>query len=218
MTASDTVILLHGLGRMASSMRPMERALRRAGYRTRNVDYPSTCHPADRLAEEIVGAEVDAATQDGAERIHFVTHSMGGILARAYTAAHPLPAGSRAVMLAPPHGGSELADVFRDVWPFRRFCGPAFDQMGVGPESLPQSLGPPGIETGVIAGDRNLFPFLGPHFEGPTDGIVAVWSTRATDVDDHIVVPSGHTYIMRSRTVIRQTLHFLKHGAFARTS
>lgn len=210
----DTVLLFHGLGRLATSMRPMARALQREGYAVRNVGYPSRTQPVAHLAREAVARAVEAAQEAGAERIHFVTHSMGGVLVRAYAEAAELPDGARAVMLAPPHGGSELADRFRDTALFRRICGPAFLDMGTGPEGACQSLGALALEAGIIAGDRNVFPFFGRHFEGPTDGIVAVWSTKASGFADHLVVPHGHTFLMRSPDVIRQTLHFLRHGRF----
>ncbi len=210
----DTVLLFHGLGRMATSMRPMARALRRTGYAVRNVGYPSTRHPVARLARDVVAKAVDEARRDGTGRIHFVTHSMGGVLVRAYAEAGEVPEGARAVMLAPPHGGSELADRFRDTPLFRRVCGPALLELGTGPDSVCRSLGTLPPETGVIAGDRNPFPFFARHFGGPADGIVAVWSTKAAGFADHLVVPHGHTFLMRAPDVIRQTLHFLRLGRF----
>ena len=90
-TEHETVILLHGLGRTALSMRRMGSALRRAGYATVNVNYASRCQSVDALAEEVVGTHVEAAQREGAERCHFVTHSLGGILVRHYAEQHSLP-------------------------------------------------------------------------------------------------------------------------------
>jgi hypothetical protein len=139
---------------------------------------------------------------------------MGGILVRAYAERHGVPEGSRAVMLAPPHGGSELADHFRDIRPIRWWCGPALREMGTNPDSVPRTLGPLQLETGIIAGTRNFFPPFASRFDGPSDGIVALWSTRIEGVADHLIVPRGHTFIMRAPDVIDQTLHFLRHGRF----
>lgn len=210
----ETVLLFHGLGRSALSMRRLAGALRRAGYRTVNVDYRSRAAPIAHLADDIVGAHVARALGDGAEQLHFVTHSLGGILVRHWAARHALPAGSRAVMLAPPHGGSEAADRLRHVRPVRWWCGPTLDELGTGAESVPGGLGPLAIETGVIAGDRNYFPLFGRLYDGASDGLVAVERARVAGMADFVVVPRGHTFIMQAPETARQTLHFLRHGRF----
>jgi hypothetical protein len=195
-------------------MRRLAGVLRRAGYGVVNVGYPSRRAPVGRLADEAVGAHVAAALRAEPERLHFVTHSLGGILVRHWAGRHPLPAGSRAVMLAPPHGGSEAADRLRHVPPLRWWCGPAMDELGTGAESVPARLGPITLETGVIAGSRNYLPFFERFYDGDSDGIVAVERARVAGMADFVVVPRGHTFIMRAPETARQTLHFLRHGRF----
>ena len=211
----QTVLLFHGLGRTALSMRRLAGALRRAGYRAVNVDYASRSAPIARLADEVVGRHVERALQEAPERLHFVTHSLGGILVRHWAERHPVPEGARAVMIAPPHGGSEAADLFRTVAPMCWWCGPALQELGTDPESVPAQLGPLPLHTGVIAGAANRFPFVGRLFDGDTDGLVAVARARAEGMADFVVVPRGHTFIMRAPETVRQTLHFLRHGQFA---
>ena len=210
----EPVLLLHGLGRLAASMRPLARALRRAGFRPVNVDYPSRRAPIDRLADDIVGAHAEAVLAEGAARVHFVTHSLGGVLVRHWAARHPLPEGSRAVMIAPPHAGSEVADWVSRLAPARWWCGPVLSQLVTGEGGIPGALGPVGLETGVIAGDRSHYPFYGRLFEGAHDGLVAVERAKVEGMADFAVVPRGHTFIMRAPEVIAQTLHFLQYGRF----
>ncbi len=76
------VILLHGLLRSTSSMEKMEKALLDSGYLVRNTAYPSTEKPVDQLASEAIPAAVESCSENGDRPIHFVTHSMGGILIR----------------------------------------------------------------------------------------------------------------------------------------
>ncbi len=211
--APSTVILLHGLGRTARSMRPLARRLEDEGFRTVNRGYPSTCHPIAELAERHVRPLVERAREESGA-VHFVTHSLGGILVRAYAARHGLPAGSRAVMLAPPNRGSAAADLVRDRWPFRWWCGPALRELGLGPESVPLALPPAGFEAGVIAGSRVIFPWFNRAHGGPNDGTVAVERARLDGMADFLVLPLGHTFPMRSAAVARHTLHFLRHGRF----
>ena len=209
----DSVILLHGLGRGPWAMELLERRLSDAGYRVHNLGYP---HRADSI-EEIVAAVhsryLECCYQDGG-RIHFVTHSLGGLVIRAYLAEHPPAELGRAVMLAPPNGGSEIADRFRGSWLFRTLLGPMAPQLGTGPEDLPARLPVPNCDVGVIAGDRWINP-LGPFvLPPPHDGTVAVSRTHLAGMKDHLVVPHTHTFIMNSTRVAREIIHFLRHGVF----
>ena len=201
-------------------MRPMARALDRAGYATRIVAYPSTRHDVARLVEAFVAPEVDRLLDGGAERVHFVTHSLGGILVRAFAAqrlddGRPMPDGSRAVFLAPPHGGSEAADTLHTVRPARAILGPALREMTTGDAGVPRTLGPVrGIEAGVIVGTRRLVPF-GRLFSGDNDGLVSVESALApAGIADSVSVARTHALIMRAPEVIRLTLGFLAEGRF----
>ena len=71
-------------------------------------------------------------------------------------------------------------------------------------------------ETGVIAGDVSSDPWFARLFRGPNDGKVSVQSARLEEMQDFMVVRSGHTLIMRSSTTIDQVMAFLKHGRFNR--
>lgn len=210
----ETVIVLHGLGRTSVSMAWIDRALRKAGYTTINKSYAFRKGPIAQLADEIIGSRISDALSAGAEKVHFVTHSLGGILLRQYDEHNEIPEGSRAVMIAPPNQGSELVDFFRELPPLHWFCGPAFGELGVDDSSTPNQLGPIGLETGVIAGDKNLFPGFARHFDGPSDGIVAVERTKVAGMNDWTIVPHGHTFIMNAPDTIRQTLCFLRDGKF----
>jgi hypothetical protein len=199
----------------------MARALRSAGFEPHVVDYPSRKHAIARLVDRVVVPRVDALLAEGAPRVHFVTHSLGGVLVRAFAAdraddGRPLPAGSRAVMLAPPHAGSEVADALQDRQPFQSVLGPSLGELGTDEGTGPNVMGPVrGVETGVIAGTRALVPF-GRLFTGPHDGLVSVASAHAPDgISDRVVVPKTHALLMMSPTVIRLTVRFLWTGQFA---
>ena len=211
---AEHVALLHGLGRSARAMRPLEGPLSDGGYHVHNLDYPST----EQAPEELVAylaEEVDRCCAD-AQRLHFVTHSMGGILLRAYAAEHPNPALGRVVMLAPPNRGSEYVDVAGDWALFEIFLGPTAQQLGTDPESLPNRLPAPDFELGVIAGTGGINLIGDMMIDGENDGTVSVESTRIPGMRDFIIVDASHTFIMRDDDVARQTLAFLRSGAFER--
>jgi len=208
------VILLHGLARSAASMAKTAGALDAAGFRACNLSYPSTSHPLSDLAENFVLPRILACRGYEPKPLNFVTHSMGGIVVRYLAASHPeLPFG-RVVMLSPPNRGSEVVDRLGDFGLFHWINGPAGLEMGTGPESLPNRLGPPPFELGIITGDRSINPLLSLLIPGPNDGKVAVARARLEGMRDFLVIHATHPLIMRNRRAIAQTIHFLYHGSF----
>lgn len=220
MTAPDPhegVILLHGLARTRRSMRPMAVFLDQGGYLVVNVGYPSCRYPIETLAQSVIPPAIAALRRQQAKIIHFVTHSMGAILLRAFLACEPLPELGRVVMLCPPNQGSELVDYFgRFAW-FRILFGPAGRQLGTGPDQLPACLGPATFPAGIITGDRPA-PGFGRFFPGPSDGRVSVARTRLIGMHDFLVLPHGHCLIMRQREVQEQVAEFLANGRFNRAA
>ncbi|QUJ70070.1 alpha/beta fold hydrolase (plasmid) [Photobacterium sp. GJ3] len=211
-TSPGCVILLHGLARTAHSMDRLADALSDADYQTVNVDYPSTQHPIETLAATVIP---DALSQcDHTQPVHFVTHSMGGILVRQYLSQHDLNNLGRVVMLAPPNQGSEVVDSFHDLALFQWIYGPAGQQLGTERTSVPKQLGPVHFDLGVIAGNRSLDFLTSWPLPEPHDGKVSVPSTRVEGMRAHLVMPATHTFIMRDETVIAQVIYFLQHGRF----
>jgi pimeloyl-ACP methyl ester carboxylesterase len=211
--AGESVVLLHGLGRSRRAMLALQAALRSSGYTVWNRGYPSTRAPVEQLAP-VVGAAVAECRKSAPQRIHFVTHSMGGILLRAYLQDHEVAEAGRVVMLGPPNHGSEIVDAYRDRWWFRWWNGPAGQQLGTARDSLPNRLAPLKLEVGVIAGKRSGDPWFGGLFRGEHDGKVSVASASLPEMKALLVVDAGHTFMMNSPEVIRQVKAFLKDGVF----
>lgn len=214
MRRDEHVVILHGLGRTRSSMAKVEKALQRAGFDAHNVGYPSTRYDIDALTRLYVETAVDDCKRRGARCIHFVTHSLGGILVRNYLQDHGLSEDTRIVMLAPPNQGSELAEWLRQFRLYRWLLGPAGQQLGIGKGSVPLAMIPVAAQIGVIAGDDNAlspFSFL---FDSDNDGKVAVKRTKLPEMKDFRVVHHGHTFLMNDADVIGQILFFLEYGCF----
>lgn len=212
----EYVILLHGLCRSGRSMIPMGQALSKAGYKVVNMDYPSRSASIQMLSEDAVGRAVADCQMNGAVKINFVTHSLGGILVRSYLARHTIPNLGRVVMLGPPNQGSEVVDKLGSWWLFKKLNGPAGNELGTDKSSTPNLLGPANFCVGVIAGDRSINWINSLLIPGSDDGKVSVERTKLAGMTDDLVIHAAHPFLMRHRTVIRQTVCFLRTGRFER--
>jgi len=210
----DCVVLLHGLGRSANSMNRIEEAMVAKNFDVANINYPSRKNTIEHLAPEAVGRGVEACKKQEAATIHFVTHSMGGILVRQFMANNQVPELGHVVMIAPPNQGSEIVDNWRNVPGYVAISGPAGLQLGTDDASVPKTLGPVKFSVGVIAGNRTYNLIFSMSLPNPDDGRVSVAKTKVEGMSDFIEMPHTHSFIMRSDDVIRQALHFLEFGEF----
>jgi len=207
-----TVVLLHGLLRGWRAMQPLCRVLSSGGFSTLNVPYPSNRLPIPELAARI-RIEVEKITTPG-QPVHFVTHSLGGILIRTLLADHVPWTPGRIVMLAPPNNGSEIVD-WSIGHPWLQFLlGPAGRSLGVGgfPSTLPRL--PEGVEAAVIMGNRSGMPFFKKLLEAQNDGIVSTSRGSIPGLRGFAVVEADHTFIHIHPETIRLCVAFLKNGSF----
>ncbi len=212
--ANGCVILLHGLGRLRQSMRRLAQHLNNLGYTTMNLAYPSTTASIETIAEMYLARAVENCKAGGARKIHFVGHSLGGLIVRQYLQQNAVPAGSRLVMLSPPNQGSEVVDLLLHVPLYRWLTGPAGQELGTGSGAMVYRLKPVEIEVGVIAGSRSMNLLFSAFIDGADDGRISVKDTMLPEMRDFIIVPSTHTSIVRDPPVMRQVAHFLTHGRF----
>lgn len=196
----DYVVLLHGFWRTAKSMRKIEKVLTKKGYSVINVDYPSRREKIENLSNNYLKKCIEKQCTDKYKKIHFVTHSMGGIIVRYFLSKHKLTNIGKVIMIAPPNKGSKLADYLSTFSMLSTILGPALKQLRTAKNSLPNKIAPPEYPVGIIAGKY--------------DEKVHVESAKLKNMRDFILVPSTHTYIMDSDRVIKAVQRFLEEGKF----
>ena len=213
-TRTESVILLHGLIRSDRSMAKLERALVERGYRVANVSYASTHGKIETLAQQAIAPALQ--NLEDADQVHFVTHSLGGILVRQYLQHHRITKLGRVVMLGPPNRGSEVVDKLRDFPGFKFINGEAGLELGTGATSVPNRLNAANFDLGIIAGTRSINLFLSAMIPGVDDGKVSVENTKLEGMNDHLEMEVTHPFMMRNNKVIEQVIHYLQHGRFDR--
>jgi len=209
---ADCVILLHGLTRSADSMKKMEVRLIAAGYHTVNLDYPSTKFNIEQLTEKTIEPAIKKCPKG--QKVHFVTHSLGGILIRNYLNKKAIKKLHRVVMLGPPNQGSEVVDKLKNIPGFYFINGEAGLQLGTDSKSIPMQLGEANFELGIIAGNWSINFILSTLIPGNDDGKVSVERSKLKGMSDHIIMPVTHPFMMKNEKVISQVITFLESGQF----
>jgi triacylglycerol lipase len=215
---NECVVLLHGLNRTSWSMKGLEIYLRRRGYEVINAKYPTAGLSVEQISDRYLAPLLRDKIPASSLKVHFVTHSQGGIVLRQYLSNHTLANLGRVVMLAPPNHGSEIIDRLKAIPGLRRLLGPGALELGTASRDLPQRLGPIRFECGVIAGDRSLNPLFSALLPGPNDGKVTVASAKADNLQDFLVLHSTHTWLMWRGRTLRQVDCFLGTGHFEHTA
>lgn len=197
-------------------MSRMQEALTKAGYHTVNLNYPSTKKNIELIVGEDLPPVLAQCDQFNPTAIHFVAHSLGGIVVRmAIRDSRPVNLG-RVVMLSPPNRGSVAADKLKDWWLYAWLNGPAGQQLSTSADSVPNQLGGVDYPVGVITGDRHAFfdAWLSLLIPGIDDGKVSIERTKVDGMSDFLVVHESHPFIMNSDYVMAETVYFLSHGVF----
>lgn len=197
------VILLHGLGRSNTSMRILAWQLERAGYDPLLIDYPSKDSPINILVDH-----AEKALPEGTDKLDFVGHSLGGILAKRLAKRLPESRRGRIVQLGSPNFGSEIAERVNSIG---EIMGPALVELE--PNSGEDD---DGLDIGAIAGTAALPAYgLITGIKGENDGKVSVDSAWGHAlIKKRVAFPVTHSLMTVDKRVIAATIYFLKNGVF----
>ena len=200
------IILVHGLWFGPWSMSGLARKLQAEGFNVRRFGYPTTAGQLDRHSRQLL----DFARQTTADHLHFVGHSLGGlVILHMLNQDNDLPPG-RAVLVGSPLAGSGTARRSRLVWGGEKLLCEVRADLQRGYGHIPVNR-----EIGMISGTKpiGLGLLLG-GTDKPGDGTVAVDETRTPGLKDHLLLPVSHTSMLYSPEVAKQAAHFLRTGSF----
>jgi triacylglycerol lipase len=209
---SETVVCIHGLGRTAWSMWRPAFAAWLEGYRILPFSYRSrsaTC--ADHAAKLAVFIHENGIRKD--DTVHFITHSLGGLVLAEYLNRKDAVKSGRIVMIAPPHGGSPIIDEGMK-WPgFKEIIGPVTSSLTT--KNVESIATVHHNDIAVIAGNKGQWPWSQLFIGEPNDGKVSVASTKAIQSKEHITLPYNHTEIIFRSDVMERALRFIKTGSMS---
>ncbi|MCL6414067.1 alpha/beta hydrolase [Aestuariirhabdus sp. Z084] len=212
--AKECVVLLHGLARSSTSMEALEERLTSTNYDVVNVDYPSREMPIEQLSTLAIEQALSSCQMQQAFPVHFVTHSLGGLLVRYYYSHNSTNGLGRVVMLGPPNQGSQVVDHLRALPGFEFVNGPSGMQLGTDADGMPRQLGPVNFELAVIAGTQSMNLFLSLFLPNPDDGKVSVANTKVKGMCSFVALPTTHPFMMKNNVVINEVVSFLQAGRF----
>jgi pimeloyl-ACP methyl ester carboxylesterase len=209
-TKPPLILLVHGLWMSGFELGVLKHRLEADGqFRAIAFSYPSI---SGSMADHVKSL-LEFARAQSTEQLHFVGHSLGGLVVlKALQLTDDLPDG-RAVLLGTPVQGSRAAKGVARLLPFgKAILGAAANAEIV--DCAPREWSGR-RDIGVIAGSMGLG--LGRFFaelNTDHDGTVLVEETKLPGAKDEIVVSTSHTGMLFSAEIAEQTAQFLKHGMF----
>ncbi len=212
--AQDCVILLHGLMRSSGSMSAIDSRLKQASYKTVNMNYASHRYSISDLADQTIPEAIrQCEASSELDRIHVITHSMGGLVIRDFLARNTAVKFDKVIMLGPPNQGSELIDFYARFPGFLKVAGPAAVQLSTSYQAersyVVNDSEQKSYELIVIAGNKSINPILSWIIPGEDDGKVAVDRTYIDGVDHHIILPANHAMMMYNKIALDTMIKLL---------
>lgn len=213
----ELVVLSHGLGRSDTAMWRMEDKLEEAGFEVCSIDYDTIGETVEHVLNE-ANSEIENCIK-AANRVHFVGHSLGGLVIKNYLATHPDFATQHnlgeVVMVGTPNKGSEVADKLANHM-VMNLDGGIGKALMTGETTLGKQIPTPNVAVGVIAGTNNSGS-TSQYFSGPNDGLVSVESAKFANMKDFISLSVSHSAMRYNEEVASQIIHFINTGSFKKT-
>lgn len=205
--AREHVVLLHGLWMRGFTLAALRQRVEAAGFSVELFDYASVLRGPEIGIQRLV----DSTRARAGGNVHFVGHSLGGLLALQALQRAPDISRGRVVCLGSPLRGSAVARTVAQFPGGSLVIGKSLDVLTRGLERWEGKQA-----VGAIAGRLPIgFGFAFAGLTSPHDGTVSVAETELPGLADHCIVPATHTGLLFSRDAAEQTIAFLRGGHFA---
>jgi len=216
MASAGTVVLVHGFFRHGSNMRYLAQKLEQHGYSTLAPTLPTTFRNVRECGEflaKTIAPICEERIQDGnGNVVHFVGHSMGGLVIRDYLSRRVVEKLGRVVLIGTPNGGSPYANLLLGV-PFSDDileCLPDLAEPGL---DIAPPRNVPAPEIGIIIGTKpDIVRQL--LLSGEHDGLVTAESVRRVSANDEMSIPCSHEQLQWRDDTAEGIVSFLEKGKF----
>jgi triacylglycerol lipase len=211
----DYVVLVPGVVGGIWSMKMIAKSLHEKGYQVMPFDCSMRKYSIQAIATRFLHGFVLRHCLDSKKKIHFVTHSLGGIVVRRFLQEyHSLRIG-KVVMMAPPHHGAEMVSLFDNAFTRRLLLGAPGRQISISEKSYVHRLDKKvKYDLGIISGNKSINPFSFFLIKRRNDGFVSVDRTKLDGMKDHITLPVSHHGLLVNGRGINKTVSFLHRGKF----
>lgn len=207
----DYVIIVPGLLSCKLSVIKLKAKLKQAGYSVLYFHYPWLKYSPAEISNQFLTKFVKMHCTDVKKKINFVSHSTGSLILQQYLSENTDLRFNRIVMLAPPFGGSEIANWFKNYF---KWLGPTWTQLGTLVPYDKRGFIQRQIELGIIAGTCSFNPLSFFLIKESNDGFVSVESTKLSRMKEHITAPVSHYFLMLNSDVITNIISFIRSGRF----
>ncbi|RJP95628.1 MAG: alpha/beta hydrolase [Desulfobacteraceae bacterium] len=207
----EVVYLLHGLGRSKFAMWVLASRLEDAGFSVNNIGYSSINRSPEEILLDVSG-QINETLPGNNQTVHFVGHSLGGLMIRAFLENTKIKNLGRVVLIGTPNRGTTLVDNYQDSW-WMQMAGPTALALSTDKKSFPNSIADPYYPVGIIAGisedndNEDILP-------GKDDGLVPLESTKISGMTDMIIIQSNHWMLRYDQEAASQTIEFLRNARF----
>jgi len=209
----ETVIYVHGLWSPRADSLLLQARLRRAfNFDVRTFRYPTVSRSMGEVLELLAGFAAGLRPRV----LHFVGHSLGGLVIYRFLERFPQQPPGRVVFLGTPSVRCGAAvGLARLRWGAALLGKCVAEEFLVERERRWTQARP----LGIIAGSRAFgLGHLVARIRGENDGTIGVSETRLPGATEHITVRASHTGMLFSARVAHQTGTFLRSGHFAASS
>lgn len=205
MNRKEAVILVHGIWMKGIELFYLRFMLRRQGYRVYQFHYASLLKTPEQNSEKLfqLASKLDEPV------IHFVAHSLGGIVLSHLFDKHEIKQPGKVVMIGSPIKGSALAKYLQQKKYMKYLLGKSVIKglLGDNPEWKSKR------QLSVIAGTKRLgvgMLLAKNIMQLQSDGTVNLEETRVDDADEFHVVPYSHFSMLWSHDVAEKIKDFFK--------